>query len=153
MLGRTMMLVLAATAAANVGTRAHPYKLGALAHTDGFAIHVVGVDRSAAPGGRRPQAGRNDVLVTIKATNQAKFEGIPFVDGALGAIDPAGLEYSSLARSCGTIAGDVSTIDPVPPGATVTVHTCWQVAGFDAKTIVMFYAPYDGARPTYFALR
>ena len=150
---RTVVLVLAASTAANVGTRADPYKLGALVRADGFAVHVVSVDRSATPGDRKPKAGRSDVLVTIQATNRSKFEGIPFVDGALGAVDTAGFTYSSLAQSCGAIAGDVTTLNPVRPGATVTVHTCWQVANFDVKSLVMYYAPYDGSRETYFALR
>jgi len=142
---RTIVLVFAASAAVNVGSRAHPYKLGAVVHSDGFAVTVVSVQHRAL-------AGRSDVTVTIRATNQAKFQGIPFVDGTLGAVDASGFTYSSLSRSCGTIPGDVTVLNPVRPGATVTVHTCWKVANFDLKSLVMYYAPYDGSRETYFAL-
>lgn len=156
-----LALLLVTSAAADVGTRAHPYKLGALVRMDGFAIRVLSVDTNAwrsplrltRSRDRAPVRGRKDVLVTMRATNRARVQGIPFVNGTLGAIGIATDTYSSLVESCGAIAGDVSTISPVPVGKTVVVHTCWQVPDFEVKSLVMYYAPYDGSRKKYFALR
>jgi hypothetical protein len=156
-----LALLPVATAAAKPGTRAHPYKRGALVRVDGgFAIRVLSTDTNAwrsiqlqGSGNRAPAPGRSDVLVTMRATNRSRIQGIPFVDGELGAIGRFGNTYSSLTSTCGTITRDVSAIDPAPPGKTVIVRTCWQVPTFDAKSLVMSYAPYDDSRKTYFALR
>jgi hypothetical protein len=155
-----LALLAVGPAAADVGTRAHPYKRGALGSVDGFAIRVLTIDSNAwrspvleRARDRKPVPGRRDVLVTMRATNRAKVQGIPFVNGTLGAIEASGAAYSSLIESCGPITGNVSSIDSVPPSKTVIVHTCWQVPNRDAKSLVMYYAPYDGSHKTYFALR
>jgi hypothetical protein len=161
-LGLVLALALlpVATAAADAGTRAHPYKRGALVRVDGFAIRVLSIDTNAwksirlqGSGNRAPAPGRTDVLVTMRATNRTRLQGIPFVDGELGAMGRFGNAYSSLTGTCGTISRDVSAIDPVLPGKTVVVRTCWQVPTYDAKSLVMSYAPYDGSRKAFFALR
>lgn len=156
-----LALLPVARATAKPGTRAHPFKAGTLVRVGGgFAIRVTSVDPNAwssirrqGSGNRAPAPGRSDVLVTMRATNRARLQGIPFVDGELGAIGRYGNTYSTLIGTCGTLARDVSTIDPVPPGKTVVVRTCWQVPTFDARSLVMSYAPYDGSRTSYLALR
>jgi hypothetical protein len=151
-------LLPVATAAVKPGTRANPHDRGARVRVDGFVIRVLSTDTNAwtsirGSGNRAPARGRTDVLVTMHATNRAGLPGIPFVNGELGAVGRYGTTYSSLVGSCGTIARDVTAIDPVAPGKTVVVRTCWQVPRLDARSLVMSYAPYDGSRTIYFALR
>lgn len=147
-----------APAAVKPGTRANPYERGARVRVAGFVIQVLSTNTNAwksiqGSGNRPPARGRTDVLVTMRATNRTRVPGIPFVNGELGAVGRYGTRYSSLTGTCGTIARDVTAIDPVSPGKTALVRTCWQVPIVDAKSLVMSYAPYDGARTIYFALR
>jgi hypothetical protein len=160
-LASVLLLLPVAPAGAAMGTREHPYKRGAVVTVDGgFAMRVLSIDSNAwtsarlkRSGGRPPLPGRSDVLVTMQATNRTRADGLPFIDGTLGAIGASGIAYSSITGSCGSIAGDVSSISPVPPGKTVLVYTCWQVSKLDVASLVMFYAPYEDPHRTYFALR
>ncbi len=75
-------------AAGSPGTRANPYPRGQKALVEKFAISVVGVDTNAWPKLRRasprnvaPALGTTYVLVTMRAKNQGRDEGIPLVDG------------------------------------------------------------------------
>jgi len=155
-----LALFLVALAHAGDGTRTNPVKFGAVVEEGGFATRVVAVDTNAwrslkrtSAANRPPPLGFSDVLVAIQATNHTKSAQIPFVDGTLNAIGASGRSYSSLTLSCGAIPTDVSSISPVPARKTVVVHTCWQVADLDLKSLVMYYAPYSGGRKIYFALR
>jgi len=155
-----LSLASVALASAGLGTRTNPVKFGASVEEGGLATRVVAVDTDAwpslkrtSPANRRPPAGASDVLVTIQATNHTKTAQIPFVNGTLNAIGASGRTYSSLTLSCGAIPTDVSSISPVPAEKTVAVHTCWQVANLDLKSLVMYYAPYSQGRKVYFALR
>jgi hypothetical protein len=160
-LALALTLLPVASAAAKDGTRAHPYRRGAPVRVDGgFTVRVTSVDRNAWSSIRHqgsaqpaPPPGLRDVLVTMRATNHARTHGIPFLNGTLGAVARSGNTYNSLTETCGTISRDVGSSDPVPPGKTVVVHTCWQVRDFDIKSLVMTYTPYEGSRKLYFALR
>ena len=151
----------AAGTGAGTGTRSHPYKRGTVVKMkDGFWVRVVSVDRHAwrrlmsqSRSNRPPRLGETYVMVTIRATNHGKEQGLPFVDGLLEAVGPSHARYDPFEDGCGVIPSDVENIGAVAPGATAVANACWEVDSSDAASLLMDYTPYAGAGSSFFALR
>ena len=141
-----------------VGTRARPYPLGAVAALDddwrlwvesavpdATAI-VLAYNRFNAP----PVAGNQFFIARVTATYVGTFFKLfdgPFrlrVVGATGS-------YTAFENTCGVIPDQLSEAD-VFTGGTITGNVCWQIRSSDAASLLLYDTSPVSDKQTFFAL-